>query len=66
MYDEEAKVGYAMQGAVGTMRSKPTTIREELMGEIHHLEERLAKKKEMVELLDRNPDIEKFTNLARY
>ena len=44
---------------------KPVTIRQELIGTIKGLEERIANKKAMLELLDRNPDIEKFMDLSR-
>ncbi len=41
------------------------TIRQEIEGQIKHHEEQLKIKKEMLALLDRQPDIEKFMDLYR-
>lgn len=43
----------------------PATIREQIMREISNLETQLSKKREMLQLLDENPAIERFMNLLR-
>jgi len=60
-YDPE-KAMYAGQGASIARR---VTIREEIGGTIKHLEEKLRVNREMLELLDQNPAIEKFMDLSR-
>ncbi len=41
------------------------TFRDKINDEIRALEDKLSKKKEMLQLLDENPAIEKFMNLSR-
>jgi len=41
------------------------TLRQELEAEIAHLEKVIANKREMLALLDRNKDIERFMDLSR-
>jgi hypothetical protein len=41
------------------------TLRQELEADIARLERMIAKRREMLELLDRNQDIERFMDLSR-
>lgn len=51
--------------AISTARDVEVSYRDSIQQEIDHLEKIVARKKEMIKLLDENPAIEKFMNLSR-
>jgi hypothetical protein len=73
MYDEQLAKMIAMQqecgqagiGNIGLMTATPTapTLAEVNRGQIQRLEDQLQKRRELAELLEKHPEVERITSL---